>query len=273
MKKYILFLFLGATIIANAQILNVPEIEQEQTEWCWVGVSKCVLDYYGFPFQQCEIAEYARSVITWHNFGSTNCCQDVSQGCNYWNYNYGYGGSIQDILVHFGSISNNGRASSLSISEIQSNLNQNRPFIVRWAWTYGGGHFVVGYGIQGNNIYYMDPWFGEGYKISTYENLKNDGLHKWEHTNVITVSPDLSNIESIAIENVDIFPNPVKDELRVEGGDLTIKKVEILEITGKTIYQFNDLKNQINVSALPQGIYFVKIETNKGIVTKKFIKE
>jgi hypothetical protein len=61
--------------------------------------------------------------------------------------------------------------------------------------------------------------------------------------------------------------------LRVEGGESTIKKVEVLEVTGKIIYQFNDLKNQINVSALPQGMYFVKIETNKRIVTKKFIKE
>ena len=29
----------------NAQILLVPEIEQEQNQWCWAGVSKC-FDYY-----------------------------------------------------------------------------------------------------------------------------------------------------------------------------------------------------------------------------------
>jgi hypothetical protein len=33
------------------------------------------------------------------------------------------------------------------------------------------------------------------------------------------------------------------------------------------------LRNQINVLALSQGIYFVKIETDKGIVTEKFVKE
>ena len=188
--KTIIILFFGIiTISANAQILNVPEITQEQTEWCWAAVSKCVLDYYNFPYLQCEIAEYTRNVSTWHNFGSTPCCNSALQGCNYWNYNWGVNGSIQDILVHFGSISNYGVGSPLSISDIQNNINQHRPFIIRWGWISGGGHFIVGHGIQGNNVYYMDPWFGEGFKVSTYANLINNGQHIWTHTNVITVSP------------------------------------------------------------------------------------
>jgi len=66
---------------------------------------------------------------------------------------------------------------------------------------------------------------------------------------------------------VKIYPNPVKDELKIESGNLTIKKVEILDITGKVV------GNSSNVSALSQGIYFVKLETDKGTVTQKFVKE
>jgi len=29
----------------------------------------------------------------------------------------------------------------------------------------------------------------------------------------------------------------------------------------------------INVSSLPQGIYFIKIQTDKGIITREFVKE
>ena len=65
----------------------------------------------------------------------------------------------------------------------------------------------------------------------------------------------------------------MKDLLRIENGELGINRIEIVDLSGKWIYQFNSLRNQINISALPQGIYFVKLETDKGTVTKKFVKE
>ena len=78
---------------------------------------------------------------------------------------------------------------------------------------------------------------------------------------------EISGISEIESASVKIYPNPVKDELKIESGDLTIKKVEILDVTGKVV------GNSINVSALSQGIYFVKIETDKGIITRKLVKE
>ena len=86
---------------------------------------------------------------------------------------------------------------------------------------------------------------------------------KWEQTTGIT------EIESADIK---IYPNPVKDELRIESGELIIEKMEIFDITGKAIVNLKSA-NVINVSALPSGVYFVKIETNNSIVTKKFVKE
>jgi len=82
-----------------------------------------------------------------------------------------------------------------------------------------------------------------------------------------------TGIENVYLQNLKIYPNPVKDELRIESGELIIEKVEICDLTGKTIYQFDNLKNKINVSALAQGIYIVKLKTDKGTVTEKFIKE
>lgn len=160
----------------SSQVLSTPEVIQEQNQWCWSGVSKSILDYYGYHPSQCEIAEYARSVITWSNFGSVNCCINPNLGCNYWNYNWGYPGSIQDILVHFGNIQNSGTG-VISLAQIATQINAGRPIVVRWGWNSGGGHFVVGHGINGNNVYYMNPWFGEGLHISTYDWLKSDGVH------------------------------------------------------------------------------------------------
>jgi hypothetical protein len=80
MKKYFLLLFLSITITISAQVLNVPAIKKEQTNWCWVGTTKCVLAYYGKWERQCDIAEYVRSYS--NNMGSVPCCTNALQGCN-----------------------------------------------------------------------------------------------------------------------------------------------------------------------------------------------
>lgn len=133
---------------ADAVVLAVPEAEQEQSQWCWAGVSETVLGYYGFAINQCEIADYTRQVATWHDFGGDDCCQSPSGPCNYWNYNWGYAGSIQDILEHFGGIANSG-SGVFAPSVVDAEISAGRPFIPRWGWDGGGGHFLVGHGFEG----------------------------------------------------------------------------------------------------------------------------
>ncbi|MCL2102352.1 MAG: T9SS type A sorting domain-containing protein [Fibromonadales bacterium] len=106
---------------------------------------------------------------------------------------------------------------------------------------------------------------------------ESDGLKKTERG---FLRLNVDNTTSVKPKNISknsnsllISLNLVKNNLRIESGELQIKNIEIVNLSGKTIYQFNDARNQINVSALPQGIYFVKIETDKGIVSKKIIKK
>lgn len=79
--------------------------------------------------------------------------------------------------------------------------------------------------------------------------------------------------EAHAARNYTLYPNPAKDELRIENGEIQINRLEILDLSGKVVCQYDDSKNKINISALSRGIYFVKIETDNGVVTRKFIKE
>lgn len=170
-------------------ILAFPEVIQEQTEWCWAGVTASIFDYFDKGVRQCEIAEYTRTVATWHDFGSVNCCTNPDVGCNYWNYNWYYDGSVKDILESMQSeivIQNYGLSRKLTITEVATDLSQNKPFVIRWGWDSGGGHFLVGYGIDGVYLHYMNPWFGEGNKIGTYDWVSLGGGHTWTHTNRIS---------------------------------------------------------------------------------------
>jgi len=86
---------------------------------------------------------------------------------------------------------------------------------------------------------------------------------------------DNTGIESIHSQNVSIYPNPVKNELIIENGDLNMRneKMQIIDFTGKTVInsQFPPYNSQlkINVSDLPSGTYVLKI----GNYTSKIIKK
>jgi hypothetical protein len=199
MKK-ILILFLLISTTAFSQYLRVPETIQEYDQWCWAGSSSCILKYYGKNISQCTIAEYTRVNATWHNFGSVNCCVSATQGCNYWNYNWGYAGSLLDILQNWG-VNNTGLGAALTTTQIQTEVTGQRPFVIRWGWYSGGGHFLVGHGYNssGSQVYYMDPWFGEGLHVASYSWVVNDGSsHEWTHTNVITTNPVLPTVPILA---------------------------------------------------------------------------
>ncbi|MDR2652343.1 MAG: T9SS type A sorting domain-containing protein [Prevotellaceae bacterium] len=79
-----------------------------------------------------------------------------------------------------------------------------------------------------------------------------------------------SSIAANSFNELSICPNPVKDQLIIDSELLTINNVEICDIAGKALSTHST--NTINMSNLAQGVYLVKIKTNKGVVTEKVIK-
>ena len=207
MKKIILLaalvsLLCCAPVLADG-VLSVKETFQEQNQWCWAGTSCCVLDYYGTTLAQCVIADYARTRITWRNFGSADCRAQPGGLCNYWNYNWGEDGSIEDILRHWGVSDATfgggypGYPVPLSLDTIRTEIDAKRPFILRWGWDGGGGHFLVGHGLVGDTVYYMNPWPGEGLGNGLYawmcRGYAMGSYFTWTHTNVMTTTPSLAS--------------------------------------------------------------------------------
>ena len=77
------------------------------------------------------------------------------------------------------------------------------------------------------------------------------------------------------INDISIYPNPTTGELRIKNYELGIDNVEVFDIYGiKQLAIFNfQFSTQIDISHLPAGIYFVRITTEKGVVTKKIMKK
>jgi len=76
-------------------------------------------------------------------------------------------------------------------------------------------------------------------------------------------------IANIERQNLQIYPNPVKDELFIQS-ETDINKIEIYDIAGKQMLTGNlSSGKSINVSVLPAGVYVLKI----GDYREKFVKE
>lgn len=75
--------------------------------------------------------------------------------------------------------------------------------------------------------------------------------------------------------DVKIYPNPAHDFLRIVSKNANLKSGAIFNTIGQKLASFsiNNSENQIDISRLNSGIYFVQIEMLTGdMVVKKFVK-
>ena len=79
-------------------------------------------------------------------------------------------------------------------------------------------------------------------------------------------------IEETPLTQLQIFPNPANSEIFIQS-ELKIEKVEVYSLMGTLLMSKNNFSGKISISALAQGIYLLKVYTDKGLVVRKFIKE
>ncbi len=82
---------------------------------------------------------------------------------------------------------------------------------------------------------------------------------------------DLSNDVSFQSNSLSISPNPASESIEIQFDQNTTGAIEILNLQGIRVY-FSENMQRINVSEFRNGIYLVKLHTQNGCLTKKFIK-
>jgi hypothetical protein len=109
-----------------------------------------------------------------------------------------------------------------------------------------------------------------------------------------------SNIAPIAIVSiaeisagsmVQIYPNPTRGELIIESGELRVERVDIFDVFGRKVFEqkvtspdpskgeespfsFGEgQRMRFDLTVLPSGVYFIKVETENGSVIRKLVVE
>ncbi|HQV36114.1 MAG TPA: T9SS type A sorting domain-containing protein [Flavobacterium sp.] len=97
-----------------------------------------------------------------------------------------------------------------------------------------------------------------------------------ETNEAVTLFQALSVVNPVLDNLISIYPNPVKDSVNISiKENSTIKTIELYDIQGRLLQTklVNDVISEINLAERANGMYFIKINTDKGSKVEKLVKE
>ena len=96
-----------------------------------------------------------------------------------------------------------------------------------------------------------------------------------EPSNQITFTTAIVGVEDYELNMTEIYPNPTTGQFRIENSELRIQNVEVYDVYGKLItsVMVDDHSTVIDLSDNASGVYFTRIFTDKGMITKRIVKK
>ncbi len=87
----------------------------------------------------------------------------------------------------------------------------------------------------------------------------------------VTVTEAVGVGEIMNIEKVNIYPVPTNEIVKIDNLKEDIIKIDVLNTVGEVLHTIHKPK-QVSLDKLKAGIYFLRIETSNGILTKRVVK-
>ncbi|GAA4771270.1 MULTISPECIES: T9SS type A sorting domain-containing protein [Flavobacterium] len=90
----------------------------------------------------------------------------------------------------------------------------------------------------------------------------------------ISCPATLSTVDLGSDLNFEVYPNPVKDVLKLSSVDnISIDKAVVYDVSGKEVLEANGFVKELNVEKLTRGYYMLEILSEGKRIVKKLIKE
>ena len=93
-------------------------------------------------------------------------------------------------------------------------------------------------------------------------------------TNTVTFTTESTGIADYELATT-LYPNPTAGQFTIHNSQFTIHNVNVYDVYGKLLktVEVNSNTAVIDAHELSAGMYFVRISTEKGVVTKSFVKK
>jgi len=141
------------------------------------------------------------------------------------------------------------------------------------------------FGFLEYNIYRNNEFLASTTETTYIDMLPSFGTYDYYITSVFSEGEsEASNIETIVWENlnvkenelegIEIFPNPTESVLNINSA-IPIESIEVFSILGQKLMFITskNTKNQLDMSPLDVGTYFVKVWSNQQFNIYKVIKK
>lgn len=112
----------------------------------------------------------------------------------------------------------------------------------------------------------------------TAADLDNDGdmdpitASQWDNT-VYWFENQLLAIPNFGLQNIEIYPNPTQGLVYIDSKKENIVSATIFDILGKKVLQLNGKIQQVDISTLEEGMYFLRIVSDDRDFVEKIIKK
>jgi Secretion system C-terminal sorting domain/FG-GAP repeat len=179
---------------------------------------------------------------------------------------YGEAGEFSGVSV---SLSSDGSRVAIGAFEIGDDRGLTRVYDwIAGNWTPGG-----------TDIYGEATGDQSGTSISLSSNGSRVAIGAWYnngngflsgHARVYEITP-VSTITPNVKTLIEVNPNPTMGKIEVIGVENGM--INILDIFGKVVFQTEKSTSEIDISWLPNGIYFIQISSDNQLITKRIIKE
>ena len=287
--------------IENAEVNNgTLKIKAKAETFTDQGVTK---DYtsarlnskYAFTYGKVEIrAKLPSGVGTWPALWTLG--QNINEDGAYWD-NQGFDttdwpacGEI-DIMEHWGDNQDNVSSAIHTPSSFGGTVNtggqtvngvSNDFHVYTMIWTEddiefqvdGVTHYTYQPSVQDDATWPFDAPQYLLFNVAILPNIDSSFTQSNLEIDYVRVYQESLSNDSFTEKEIKIFPNPVSDQLKVEG--LNTESVYVIYNNLGQIVKKDNIKNNqpIQVNSLPKGLYYIKISDKKNsVINKKFIKE
>lgn len=177
-----------------------------------------------------------------------------------------------DIGVYFSNIPID-QSSLLYIDKVPhfSNNSELNPLSNTNGWTEVSGFFIA----SGDEKFLIIGNFKPDNLTDTTQ-LLVQGWQNYSYHYIDDVSLflcDESSSNELDLNKIIVSPNPFTDFINIKTDFVEINKIRITDSYGKIYKEITKEKLlNINTSEYPKGVYFINIEVNQNLMTKKIIK-
>lgn len=182
---------------------------------------------------------------------------------------------LHDVRASFQMLAESGNSGRLEVGVLNSTADENSFELVR---TIEAGE-ITGSWTDEVVDFDLTNISGTGNHIAFRYYPQNYNWFMWMDNLVISyIHPSDTDSVGIAPHQLDmsikVLPNPTTGKCTIRSEQFLIDQVEVFDVFGKEldIIQVDDYQIDINLSSRASGIYFVRVITEQGTVTKRVVK-